>query len=99
MWRDDLGRSVAVERDARACYPPSSSYNAFASCKSAVSKPSVNHPYPPLFLCLLRGHSGPIIAQKTHAENHRQVPGPVETFLAERHRHFLSECSRWSTMP
>ena len=39
-----IGRTVAVERDARARYPPSASNNALASWRSAVSKPSVNQP-------------------------------------------------------
>ena len=38
------GRTVAVERDARARYPPRASNNALASWRSAVSKPSVNQP-------------------------------------------------------
>src|SRR5262249_61886574 len=39
-----FGRKVAAVCCTRPCYPLNSSSNALASCKSAVSKPSVNHP-------------------------------------------------------
>jgi hypothetical protein len=35
---------VVGEHGAGACYPPSSSSSAFASWRSALSKPSVNQP-------------------------------------------------------
>ena len=41
---DTGGATVAGEHGARACYPPSSPSSAFASWRSAVSKPSVNQP-------------------------------------------------------
>ena len=41
---DTGGTTVVGEDGAGACYPPSSSSNAFASWRSAVSKPSVNQP-------------------------------------------------------
>jgi hypothetical protein len=38
-------RAVTFPRPFEARYPPSSRSNALASFRSAVSKPSVNHPY------------------------------------------------------